>query len=352
MNFPERWCKCIKGVLESARSSVLVNGSPTSEFSCEKGMRQGDPISSFMFIIVMEALSGLIRKACDVGSFSGIRLPNGGPILSHLLYADDAMVMGEWSENNFVTLKRLLQVFHLCSVLQIDIHKSTFFGVGKNIDEISGKAVSMGCRSGVTLFSYLGILVGANMNRISNWDPVLKVFKTRLSKWKSNVLSIGGKLTLIKSVLESLPSYYFSLFMAPVAVINSLESLIKKFLWGGNMDVNKVYWVGWDVVSTSKKQGGLGLSKFGESNNALLLKWLWRYRKEGNSMWRRVIDAIHGSTRRWETYPHKSRFSGTWTKLVNSVCRIKVGDTYDVNMIRGQVGNGANIKFWIDPWLK
>ncbi|XP_021980086.1 uncharacterized protein LOC110876218 [Helianthus annuus] len=175
----------------------------------------------------MEALSGFLRKACDVGSFSGIRLPNGGPILSHLLYADDAMVMGEWMENNV------------------------------NIDEISGKAVAMGCRSGVTPFSYLGILVGANMSRISNWDPVLKVFKTRLSKWKSKVLSIGGRLTLIKSVLESLPSYYFSVFKAPVA--------------GGNMDVNKVLWVGWDVVSTSKKQGGLGLSKLGESNSALLL---------------------------------------------------------------------------------
>ncbi|KAJ0877929.1 putative RNA-directed DNA polymerase [Helianthus annuus] len=90
MNFPNRWCNWIEGVLGSARSSVLVNGSPTFEFSCEKGIRQGDPISPFLFLIVMEGLSSLIRMACDKGMFQGVRLNNDGNIISHLLYADDA----------------------------------------------------------------------------------------------------------------------------------------------------------------------------------------------------------------------------------------------------------------------
>ncbi|KAJ0612278.1 putative RNA-directed DNA polymerase [Helianthus annuus] len=249
------------------------------------------------------------------------------------------------------TLRRLLRVFYLCSGLRIDIHKSTLFGVGKSMDVVSEKAKAMGGRSGETPFSYLGIRVGANMSRISNWDPVVKVFKSRLSKWKSKVLSIGGRLTLIKSVLESLPSYYFSLYKAPVGVINSLESLIKKFLWGGDLDTSKVHWVAWDKVTRPKNRGGLGLSKLGDSNSAFLFKWLWRYQEEGNSMWRRVIDAIHGSMRRWETYPIKARFSGTWSKLVSSCCRLKVGDKYGSNLIRGQLGNGSDIKFWLDPWV-
>ncbi|KAJ0535620.1 putative RNA-directed DNA polymerase [Helianthus annuus] len=182
MRFPEMWCMCIKGILTSARSSVLVNGSLTFEFACEKGMRQGDPISPFLFIIVMEALAGMMRKACEVGSFSGVRLPSSGLVLSHLLYADDAMIMGEWSSSNFDTLRRLLRAFHLCSGLRINIHKSTLFGVGKGMDEISDMARSLGCCSGVTPFRYLGITVGANMGRINNWDPVIDTFKNRLSK--------------------------------------------------------------------------------------------------------------------------------------------------------------------------
>ncbi|XP_076929356.1 putative mitochondrial protein AtMg01250 [Bidens hawaiensis] len=116
MGFPLQWCKWIRGILKSARSSALVNGSPTFEFGCEKGIRQGDPISPFLFIIVMEALSVLFRRAVHIGAFDGINLPNNGPIVSHLVFADDVMIFGEWSTFNFLNLKRILRVFHICSI--------------------------------------------------------------------------------------------------------------------------------------------------------------------------------------------------------------------------------------------
>ncbi|KAJ0887886.1 putative RNA-directed DNA polymerase [Helianthus annuus] len=168
MKFPEIWCRWIHGILSSARSSVLVNGSPTFEFACEKGIRQGDLLSPFLFIFVMEAFSGMVRKACDSGSFDGVRLPNDGPKISHFLYADDAKVMGEWSLFNFKALRRLLRVFHLCSGLRININKSILFGVGKPLEEVTNMASGLGCRAGDTPFKYLGIQVGANMSRIAN----------------------------------------------------------------------------------------------------------------------------------------------------------------------------------------
>ncbi|KAJ0470183.1 putative reverse transcriptase zinc-binding domain-containing protein [Helianthus annuus] len=262
----------------------------------------------------MEALSGLIKKASDCGLFSGVQLPNGGPVISHLLYADDAMVMGDG-------------------------------------EEVGLKAGELGRQPGATPFMYLRIQVGANMNRICNWDPVVKVLKNRLSKWKSSVLSIGGRVVLIKSVLESLPSYYFSLFKAPVAVINKLESMSKKFLWGGNSEVKKIHWVGWDSVTRPKNNGGLGLSKLDVSNNALILKWLWRYRTENDTMWRKVIDAIHGSKRRWESVSCNSKVSGVWSKIVGCGNRLKVNGSSFSSLITGKVGNGLTIKFWLDAWL-
>ena len=197
----------------------------------------------------METFSGLMKKACDIGAFDGLRLPNDGPVLSHLLYADDAMLMGEWSTVNFVHMKRVLIIFYLCSGLKINLHKSVLFGVGVDNEEIKFKADSLGCKPGAIPFVYLGIKVGANMNRISNWDPVVNTFKKRLSKWKANTLSIAGRLTLIKSVLDSLPTYYFSLFKAPMKVINILERLMRRFLWGGSDEVKKISWVAWDTVT-------------------------------------------------------------------------------------------------------
>ncbi|XP_076898220.1 uncharacterized protein LOC143551730 [Bidens hawaiensis] len=290
MDFPEWWCRWIFGVVSSARSSILVNGAPTFEFDCGKGLRQGDPISPFLFIIVMEALSGLINKACLIGALNGVVLKNGGPVLSHLLYADNAMIMG--------------------------------------------------------------ISVGANMNRVSNWDPVVKVFKTRLSKWKAITLSIGGRVTLIKLVLESLPTYYFSIYKAPIGVIKKLEVLIKKFLWGGGgTEGDKVHWLAWDKVTLPKRSGGLGLSTLDLCDNALLLKWMWRYRDEYEALWRKAIDAIHGSKRKWDTVPCNRRIPGTWSRLVAAVYRLKVQDEDVYNMFRGIVGNGRRIRFWIDSWV-
>ncbi|KAJ0797670.1 putative RNA-directed DNA polymerase [Helianthus annuus] len=351
MRFPEEWCSWIYGVLSSARSSILVNGSPTFEFSCGKGMRQGDPISPFLFIIVMEALSGLVKKACDDGIFTGIKLPNGGPTVSHLLYADDAMIMGEWSDANFKTLKRILRIFYLCSGLKINISKSTLYGIGVNVEDTKLKADELGCGVGELPFKYLGIQVGAKMGRINSWEPIIEVFQKRLSGWKSRVLSIGGRVVLIKSVLESLPVYYFSLFKVPVMVKNKLEAMIKRFLWGGNSDANKIHWVGWDLVTRPKKCGGLGLTKLDVSNNALLLKWIWRYRMEVKSMWRKVIDAIHGSKRRWQSVPCNFNIRGVWCKIVNCGSKLILNGTAFNNLMQGKVGDGSAIRFWIDPWV-
>lgn len=351
MRFPDRWCEWIHGVLASASSSVLVNGSPTFEFSCSKGIRQGDPISPFLFIIVMEALSSIIRKACRMGAFEGVRLPNNGPVLSHLLYADDAMVMGEWSQANFNSLRRILRVFRLCSGLRININKSTLYGIGKPYMEVQAKALWLGCRFGEFPFKYLGILVGGNMSRINSWDPVIQVFKKRLSLWKARILSMGGRLVLIKSVLESIPTYYFSMYKAPIAVINKLEGLIRRFLWGGTDEIGKIHWVAWDNVVKSKDSGGLGLSRLLECNYSMLFKWIWRYKVEDNAMWKQVIEAIHVSNRRWDMVPWNKQSSGPWSKIVKAAYATQVQGTRFINMIRGMLGDGTDIRFWLDSWI-
>ncbi|XP_022041105.1 uncharacterized mitochondrial protein AtMg01250-like [Helianthus annuus] len=136
MGFPELWCSWMWGILNSARSSVLVNGSPTFEFKCEKGMRQGDPISPFIFLIVMEALSFLLDKAKEEGILKGISTPNDGPSISHLLFANDAIILGDWSSENVLNVVRILRVFHMFSGLKINLSKSNLYGLGVEEGEV------------------------------------------------------------------------------------------------------------------------------------------------------------------------------------------------------------------------
>ncbi|PWA40160.1 RNA-directed DNA polymerase, eukaryota, Reverse transcriptase zinc-binding domain protein [Artemisia annua] len=167
--------------------------------------------------------------------------------------------MGEWSEDNIKSVARVLRVFNICSGLKINIHKSHLFGIGVNMGEVEGMAGILGCQVGALPFEYLGIRVGANMNLISNWTPVVETIKNRLSSWKANTLSMGGRMTLIKSVLSSLPIYYLSLYKAPCNVVDQIEGLMNNFLWAGSSEAKKVHWVSWEVVTTTKNDGGLGV---------------------------------------------------------------------------------------------
>ncbi|KAJ0497121.1 putative RNA-directed DNA polymerase [Helianthus annuus] len=351
MGFPSLWVSWINGIVSSARSSVLVNGSPTFEFQCGKGLRQGDPISPFLFLMVMEVLACMIDKGVEVGVLNGICSPAEGPTISHLLFADDAVIIGDWSKVNLENVVRILRCFRICSGLKINLSKCNLFGLGVETPEVEGLASVVGCSVGGFPFKFLGVVVGANMNKISNWKPVSDVFDARLSRWKSSCLSIGGRVVLIKSVLQSLPGYYFSLFRAPVSVIKNLEGKIKKFLWGNVEGRRPMYWVNWDRVALPKDKGGLGLAKLASINISLLVKWGWRYKTEQNVLWKRVVDAFHTVRRNWDFFPCRKGLGGPWSNIVKVLSTTNIEGVPLQHYFKGAVGNGRDITFWVDQWV-
>ncbi|KAJ0445701.1 putative RNA-directed DNA polymerase [Helianthus annuus] len=280
MNFPSRWRAWVMATLHSARASVLVNGSPTREFVCSRGLRQGDPLSPFLFVIVMEALTGIMKKVVSLGLFNGIKITNDGPLLSHLIYADDVMFLGDWSISNVKNLRRLLRCFYLSSGLKVNLAKYSIYGVGVMEGEVLDIAQLLCCKQGSFPFKHLGLVVGANMNLARNWKSVIEVFKNRLSIWKAKTLSYGGRITLIKSVMNALPTYYFSLFKAPNKVLVALDKIRRVFFWSGSEEKAKMNWVAWDRTIAPVDFGGLGFGSLKDANLVMLAKWWWRFKSE------------------------------------------------------------------------
>nr|GFB25227.1 RNA-directed DNA polymerase, eukaryota [Tanacetum cinerariifolium] len=97
--FGDKWCKWIQCCLKSSRGSILVNGSPTKEFAFGRGFKQGDPLSSFLFILIMESLHLSFTRVVNACLFKGINIGDGSVNLSHLFYADDAVFVGQWSDS-------------------------------------------------------------------------------------------------------------------------------------------------------------------------------------------------------------------------------------------------------------
>ncbi|GJS99975.1 hypothetical protein Tco_0821145 [Tanacetum coccineum] len=131
-------------------------------------------------------------------------------------------------------------LMHEASGLNINVNKSNLYGVGVSSSEIERLALGTGCMACTFPFSCRGLPIGSNMSRILNWKVITDRFKARLSTWKANPLSIGGRLTLIKSVLGSLGIYYLSIFKAHEAIIKDLESLRALAFWGASEDKEKL----------------------------------------------------------------------------------------------------------------
>nr|GEZ83489.1 RNA-directed DNA polymerase, eukaryota [Tanacetum cinerariifolium] len=257
--FGSTWRDWIMGCLVSSTASVLVNGNPTKEFQLQKGLRQGDPLSLFLFLLVMESLHLYFVRGMNIGFYKGIQVGDRESLnVSYLFYADDAVFIGEWKEENLWNLVCILHCFYLASGLRTNIKKCSLMGVGGvNFEDVCIGASVIGCEPAKTPFKYLEVLVESKMARIHSWDVVIDKIVAKLSKWEADRLSTGGRFTLIKSVLSSLPSYYFSLFKLPVGVLKRLEAIRSKFFRGVDSDSRKISWFSWDKVIASKDVGGL-----------------------------------------------------------------------------------------------
>ncbi|GKB99552.1 RNA-directed DNA polymerase, eukaryota, reverse transcriptase zinc-binding domain protein [Tanacetum coccineum] len=214
-------------------------------------------------------------------------------------YGSDALWFDSW-------------FFYLASGLKINIHKSNVYGVGVSDNEVSIMANNTGCTPGSFPFVYLGLPIGANMNLTVNWKILLDRFDARLSKWKANLLSIGGA----------------------------------SFFWGSTQDSRKVAWVKWPAVLASLDKGDIGIGSLKSFNLALLQKWRWRMTSNDKALWVKVIKSLHGQEGGFGL--HNNGSNGIWAKIVGSSNYLHSNNILLSDSIRFRIGNGTSIRFWKD----
>ena len=138
----------------------------------------------------------------------------------------------------------------------------------------------LGYKQGTLPMKYLGLPLGAKFKDKTIWNPILEKIERRLARWKRLYLCKGGRVTLIKSTLFNLPTYFLSLFHIFASAANKIDKLQRNFLWGVVGYEPKFHLVKWVIVYTPIASGGLGITKVRLFNEALLGKWLWRFGME------------------------------------------------------------------------
>ncbi|RVW12414.1 putative ribonuclease H protein [Vitis vinifera] len=213
-----------------------------------------DPLSPYLFIMGMEVLSALISRAVEGGFIYGCRIwkGRGQPVnITHLLFADDTIVFCEAKKESLLYLSWILLWFEAASGLKINLEKSMVIPVGE-VEGALDMAAEIGCKVGQLPTVYLGCPLG----RLIGPPPfgmVEEKMRRKLALWKRHFLSKGGRITLIKSTLASIPLYQMSLFRMPKSVARRLEKLQRNFLWGGANGGNKAHLIKWEVVCAGEE---------------------------------------------------------------------------------------------------
>jgi len=211
-------------LISSTFFSVLINDIPSTTFHPSHGIRQGDPLSPFMFVIMAEGLGRSIRSAQQSLHLKGLSFHNS-PAFTHQQFVDDKMLFGYPSVQEACQLKTLLTDFLEASRASINHSKSqTFFFHTPSITQSTILCI-LGFSSVKLPSSYLGALLIASALKHSSWRILLENLEARLSSWTHISLNMASRLVLIKAVLQAMPLYLFSILAAPKGVLKEIKTI-------------------------------------------------------------------------------------------------------------------------------
>ncbi|VVA23746.1 PREDICTED: ribonuclease H At1g65750, partial [Prunus dulcis] len=342
-----RTLELIMHCISSVRYKAILNGELTADFSPKCGIRQGDPLSPYIFVLCMEKLSHIIQQKVLDQSWRTVQICQGGPFISHLFFADDLVLFGKASIEQAVVMKQCLDDFCSLSGQKVSFEKSmvcvspnTCPVLAQNIASISGSPLSN------NLGKYLGVPIIHTRVTKDTYQEIIDKVKKRLSSWKSHTLSMAGRLTLLQSVTSAIPIYSMQTAMLPASVCSKLDQLNKNFLWGHAVDKAKVHLVNWETVCKSKCAGGLGVKKAAWMNQALLAKSGWRLLQNDQGLWAKVLRAKYlKNCDMLSVNEHQFRScSSCWRGVLFGAKLLPSG-------VKWRVGSGDSILFWTDVWL-
>ena len=223
----------------------------------------------------MEALSRMMVRAIHERVLSWLLVGTDGDnpiVVSHLLFADDMLVFCNADVVQLESLRQVFTWFEVILGLKVNLQKSEMVPVG-DVPNLEDLVAVLGCKSAALPMIYLGLPLGAKFNSKLIWNPIIEKLERRLGGWKRFYLSKGGKLTLIKSTLSNLPTYFLSLFHLLADVASRLEKIQRDFLWNGLGDQPKFHLINWAKVCEPLEHGGLGVKNLRLFNQSLLGKW-------------------------------------------------------------------------------
>ena len=339
--FPNTWVQLIQQCITTVSYRLLINGTVTPTFYPKCGLRQGDPLSPYLFLFCMDILSRMTSLRTDMRYFQGIKIGKQGPTISHLFFADDALFFFKASEKACHAVNSVVSRFCLISGQMINRQKSFVkFSPNIPIEHRQKYKELLQMEDKPTLGSYLGTPIDIQGSKIQHFTPLLDTVSEKIAKWNYKQLSQPSKLIIINSILVATIMHQLAVLPIPTTIANKLDAMLARFFWKNNQQIG-IHWKSKAILHQPRGQGGLGIRNVGCFNTALLMKKVWRIIQHPQILLSRVFRSSNHQEPWIRNTKHKMSLGRRGM--------LKASQTMK-QLCVWKVGNGRSIHAASQPW--
>ncbi|KAL5563032.1 hypothetical protein UlMin_032779 [Ulmus minor] len=273
LGFAVQWVELVMRCVSSVSYSFLINGEVEGYLILGRGIRQGDPLSPYLFALCVHGLLELIIDSEQRNLFWGVSIANGCPSISHLFFADDSLIFCRVKMNDYTHLKDYLDSYAKASGQLINFNKSALsFSPNTLARDKNAICDLFGISEVASHEIYLGLPTFSMRNKRIQFGYIRDRVIRKLQGWKEKKNSQGGKEVLIKSIVQAIPTYSMSCFILPDSIVKEIEAACARFWWGSTPEHRRVHWKKWRDICSPKAMGGMGFKNLSVFNQALLGK--------------------------------------------------------------------------------
>ena len=328
--------------ISKASSSVLVNGQKTETFLHSRGLRQGDPMSPYIFNICLEYLTSLINHACEEKKWTPFWVGKDKVPVSHLLFTDDLLLFGRVDEQTAFQVREVLENFSTESGQKINETKSRLIFSPNTPDDFKTLfQETINVEESRNLGLYLGLPISHKRPKRREVQFIVDKVKKRLASWKANFLSRAGRLVLISSTLNTIPYCYMQANFLPIATLEDLDKTCNNFLWREKEGKQRMHLVAKDNTFLPKFKGGLGIREHKTLNKIHMAKLGWRMCHGTPNLAKEYIHSKYVRDNAITKFQHGSQIwqsIGKGWEILEASCSWNLGD-------------GKMAFFWNDNWI-